>query len=60
MGDSAQTTEIQTHATTDDLKIDSSLVHTIEYTAAQSVTQHTMQKLLDEVSQCRGGCRISS
>jgi len=42
MGDSAQTTEIQTHATTEDLKIDSSLEHTTQSTDAQSVTQHTM------------------
>lgn len=42
MGDSAQTTEIPTHATTDDLKIDGGLVHTFQSTAGQSVTQHTM------------------
>jgi len=42
MGDSAQTTKIPTHVTTDDLKIDGGLVHTFQSTAGQSVTQHTM------------------
>jgi hypothetical protein len=42
IGNSAKTTEIPTHATTDDLKIDGSLVHTFQSTAGQSVTQHTI------------------